>query len=161
MKIKSLSFTSFKFFENTQIVCQKEDGSVFQWTILLGNNNTGKTSLLKAIADLRPITLDLQITTKKHLSTKEALQQFIPAGLTANIGSDSNPMEISCTTTLPNLKQWKYSTHGATVSSTPTIDNIPDLCLRCISIPLKNKSYRVTVRRLRLSILSRPKTDQH
>lgn len=122
MKIKSLSFTSFKFFENTQIVCQKEDGSVFQWTILLGNNNTGKTSLLKAIADLRPITLDLQITTKKHLSTKEALQQFIPAGLTANIGSDSNPMEISCTTTLPNLKQWKYSTHGATVSSTPTID---------------------------------------
>lgn len=122
MKIKSLSFTSFKFFENIQIVCQKEDGSVFQWTILLGNNNTGKTSLLKAIADLRPITLDLQITTKKHLSTKEALQQFIPAGLTANIGSDSNPMEISCTTTLPNLKQWKYSTHGATVSSTPTID---------------------------------------
>lgn len=122
MKIKSLSFTSFKFFENTQIDCQKKDGSVFQWTILLGNNNTGKTSLLKAIADLRPITLEsLQITTKKLLSAKEALQKFIPAGIATNIGSDSD-LEIACTTTLSNLKQWKYSAKGATLSSTTAID---------------------------------------
>ena len=30
-------------------------GHVFQWTVFLGNNNTGKTNILKAIAGLEPI----------------------------------------------------------------------------------------------------------
>lgn len=56
MKIKTLSFLSFKCFEDTEISCLKKVGkSVYQWTVLLGNNNTGKTSLLKAIADLRAV----------------------------------------------------------------------------------------------------------
>lgn len=31
------------------------EGKLVQWTVILGNNNTGKTSLLKALAELQPI----------------------------------------------------------------------------------------------------------
>lgn len=123
MKIKSLSFTSFKFFENIQINCQKENGSIFQWTILLGNNNTGKTSLLKAIADLRPTPLGKhKISTKDTLSATEGhIQEFFPAGFINNTSPDSNPMEISCTTTLFD-HEWKYSTNSTTISASPEMN---------------------------------------
>lgn len=56
-KIKSIDFKSFMCFEDFVIDCTKGENSVAQWTVLLGNNNTGKTSLLKAIAGLRPTRL--------------------------------------------------------------------------------------------------------
>lgn len=55
VKIKSLELKSFKCFEDFSIDCTRADGSVYQWTVFLGNNNTGKTNLLKAVADLRPV----------------------------------------------------------------------------------------------------------
>ena len=54
VKIQSVSFRSFKCFEDMDIDCKKDKSTLYQWTVLLGNNNTGKTSILKAIADLRP-----------------------------------------------------------------------------------------------------------
>ena len=63
VKIRSVSFKSFKFFEDMKIDCEKNKSHLYQWTVLLGNNNTGKTSILKAIADLRPKRI--QYVTKK------------------------------------------------------------------------------------------------
>lgn len=54
VKIRSVSFKSFKCFEDMEIDCKKDKATLYQWTVLLGNNNTGKTSILKAIAELRP-----------------------------------------------------------------------------------------------------------
>ncbi len=54
VKIRSISFKSFKCFEDMEIDCRKDKSTLYQWTVLLGNNNTGKTSLLRAIAGLRP-----------------------------------------------------------------------------------------------------------
>lgn len=62
VKIKTISIKSYKCFKNVDINCTKEDGSVYQWTVLLGNNNTGKTSLLKAIANIRPVELKNRLT---------------------------------------------------------------------------------------------------
>ncbi len=57
IKIRSISLKSYKGFDDVAIDCSKEGTSneVFQWTVLLGNNNTGKTRILQAIADMRPI----------------------------------------------------------------------------------------------------------
>lgn len=54
VKIRSVSLKSFKCFEDIEIDCRNSKSTLYQWTVLLGNNNTGKTSILKAIADLRP-----------------------------------------------------------------------------------------------------------
>lgn len=37
-----------------------KDGNIVQWTVILGNNNTGKTSILKALADLEPRILNFK-----------------------------------------------------------------------------------------------------
>ncbi|MDQ6469076.1 AAA family ATPase [Flavobacterium sp. LHD-80] len=34
-----------------------ENGNIVQWTVILGNNNSGKTNILKSIADLEPTLL--------------------------------------------------------------------------------------------------------
>lgn len=55
IKIRSISLKSFKGFDDITIDCAKNDSEIFQWTVLLGNNNTGKTRILQAIADMRPV----------------------------------------------------------------------------------------------------------
>ena len=54
IKIQSISLRDYKCFEDVFINCEKSDGTIYQWTILLGNNNTGKTNILKAVAGMRP-----------------------------------------------------------------------------------------------------------
>ncbi len=54
IKIRSISLKSFKGFDDITIDCAKNDSEIFQWTVLLGNNNTGKTRILQAIAEMRP-----------------------------------------------------------------------------------------------------------
>ncbi|KAA6326732.1 DNA replication and repair protein RecF [termite gut metagenome] len=75
LKIKSISVKSYKCLDEVEIDCKRNDTSIYQWTVLLGNNNTGKTSLLKAIANLRPIKL-------KYLKPEDYVKEddfFVPA----------------------------------------------------------------------------------
>lgn len=60
IKIRSISLKSFKGFDDITIDCAKNDSEVFQWTVLLGNNNTGKTRILQAIAEMRPVIWDFK-----------------------------------------------------------------------------------------------------
>jgi predicted ATP-binding protein involved in virulence len=67
VKIRSVLFRSFKCFDDLEIDCKKNKSTLYQWTVLLGNNNTGKTSILKAIADLRPERIHyVHENNKKH-----------------------------------------------------------------------------------------------
>ena len=52
--IKKLTLKNYGCFDEFTLDFEKDENSVYQWTVLLGNNNTGKTSVLKAIADLSP-----------------------------------------------------------------------------------------------------------
>lgn len=53
--IDSVHIEDYKCFDNINIHFAKEDLSMHQWTILLGENNMGKTSFLRAIAGLQPV----------------------------------------------------------------------------------------------------------
>ena len=53
--IKQLSLRKHACFEDIDISFAKDEDSPYQWTVLLGNNNTGKTNILKAIAGLDPV----------------------------------------------------------------------------------------------------------
>ena len=52
IKIRSVSLKSFKGFDDVTIDCMKSETKIYQWTVLLGNNNTGKTRILQAIAQM-------------------------------------------------------------------------------------------------------------
>ncbi len=53
LKIKSLTIENYKCFEKAECSFENGDESVYQWNVFLGNNNSGKTNLLKIIAGLR------------------------------------------------------------------------------------------------------------
>lgn len=54
-KIKNLVINNYKCFKEAECSFEKADGSIYQWNVFLGNNNSGKTNLLKAIASLRAV----------------------------------------------------------------------------------------------------------
>lgn len=116
---------------------------MYQWTVLLGNNNTGKTSLLKAIADLRAVPWNgHSLKQSKVLITEKdgGGKQFVPAGirwLFNNLENPDNPdegMAVKCTldrktlsygvmVIMPvlhlNIRDWKIS--GFMLTAFPVI----------------------------------------
>jgi len=50
MFLKSLQLKNVKTFNDLYLSFENEDGSIRKWTLLLGNNGTGKSTLLKSIA---------------------------------------------------------------------------------------------------------------
>lgn len=68
IKFRSISLKSFRSFDDFEINCEKDGSSLYQWTVLLGNNNTGKTSILKSIANLRPIEVKLKTLNEQSVN---------------------------------------------------------------------------------------------
>lgn len=50
MFLKSIHLKNFKCFDDIELSFAEEDGAIRKWTLLLGENGTGKSALLKAIA---------------------------------------------------------------------------------------------------------------
>jgi len=60
MKIESFSIQNYKCIKDLAVDCRGADGEIRQWTVLLGENNTGKTNVLRALALLEPEEFNLQ-----------------------------------------------------------------------------------------------------
>ena len=52
MKIESFSIQHYKCIKDLAVDCRGADGEIRQWTVLLGENNTGKTNVLRALSYL-------------------------------------------------------------------------------------------------------------
>lgn len=104
VKIRSVSFKSFKCFEDMEIDCKKGKSTLYQWTVLLGNNNTGKTSLLRAIAGLRPKRIRLATKGSKEVN------DLIPAFFYSKDGKDEINDECTVSSQLTGLSpaSWMY-----------------------------------------------------
>jgi len=74
MKIESFSIQNYKCIKDLAVDCRGADGEIRQWTVLLGENNTGKTNVLRALALLRPLESEVEIERNgnKSITTKYA-----------------------------------------------------------------------------------------
>jgi AAA15 family ATPase/GTPase len=70
-KLKFANCHSFK--GNNLIGLLDKENQLYQWTVFLGNNNTGKTNLLKGIADLEPI--------ENRFGPNDAKFDFVPLNM--------------------------------------------------------------------------------
>lgn len=111
IKLRQLDITKYGCFDKATINFADTDSSVHKWTVLLGNNNTGKTSILKAIAELRPIQF------KTPTIVKEGNIKFVPS-----IFYDKPFLEMLSDGTEVSAKlstggKWSFSKETVTVSS--------------------------------------------
>ena len=58
--IKSVDIKNVRTFENAAINFEKEDGTLPQWTLILGDNAIGKTTILQSVAWMKPLVHDLK-----------------------------------------------------------------------------------------------------
>ncbi|MBQ3752014.1 MAG: AAA family ATPase [Prevotella sp.] len=111
IKFRSISLKSFRSFDDFEINCEKDGSSLYQWTVLLGNNNTGKTSILKAIANLRPVRVKTQQEEDKdkyNIVPASFANKYLMRQLTKNV---EEAMVSSQLIGYENIS-WMYSNHG-------------------------------------------------
>ena len=111
IKFRSISLKSFRSFDDFEINCEKDGSSLYQWTVLLGNNNTGKTGILKAIANLRPVRVKTQQEEDKdkyNIVPASFANKYLMQQLTKNV---EEAMVSSQLIGYENIS-WMYSNHG-------------------------------------------------
>ena len=106
MKIESFSIQNYKCIKDLAVDCRGADGEIKQWTVLLGENNTGKTNVLRALALLRPEKTSFR--TDLDPVFKEA---YIPVGV----------LETSDATVISYVKgeRWGFDPDGRAYSEEP------------------------------------------
>ena len=60
MKINEFAIYYYKCVKGLFVNCRGTGGVIKQWTVLLGENNTGKTNVLRALALLRPVKVKVK-----------------------------------------------------------------------------------------------------
>ncbi|MEY4905924.1 MAG: replication and repair protein RecF [Bacteroidota bacterium] len=70
--IAQLEINRFKCFKGeNSLSLTDEQGDFVPWTVIMGNNNSGKTTFLKAVAGLQPVEKKLILTKKDNSNTFE------------------------------------------------------------------------------------------
>lgn len=76
MKIESFSIQNYKCIKDLAVDCCGADGEIKQWTVLLGENNTGKTNVLRALALLTPQKINFRTEADSEFN-----EACVPLGL--------------------------------------------------------------------------------
>ena len=109
MKIESFSIQNYKCIKDLAVDCRGADGEIRQWTVLLGENNTGKTNVLRALALLRPLESEVEIdyNGKKSITTK-----YVPAAFPIDLNTKIMAM-------LTDGKEWGVDRFSRTIWEDP------------------------------------------
>lgn len=114
MKIESFSIQNYKCIKDLAVDCRGADGEIRQWTVLLGENNTGKTNVLRALALLRPLESEVEIECNgnKNITTK-----YVPAAFSIDLNAKIIAM-------LTDGKEWGVDRFSRTLWEDPIDLNI-------------------------------------
>ena len=108
--LKELKIKNIKCFKDTHAISfVKPNGEPFQWNVILGNNNTGKTTILKVIASLEPkleyTYFDEDSSNAGNNTENRDMKSYSPsATISKEIEKTYNVKSI-----LGNSLEWSYS----------------------------------------------------
>jgi predicted ATP-binding protein involved in virulence len=79
----SLTLTDVKCFKGEHTInFTNEKGEYCPWTVILGNNNTGKTTILKSLFSLTPKEHEIEIVHNENITTK--IKRTNPIGIVSS-----------------------------------------------------------------------------
>ena len=113
LKITNLDLDNYACFEKASIDFGASPSSSHQWNVFLGNNNTGKTNILKAIAQLRPQELKLPVNKDGHN------EKFIPSAFFDLPFQTNLRPDASVNSTLSDGEKWFYKRGSFKISNKP------------------------------------------
>lgn len=113
LKITKLRLDNYACFEEASIDFGTSPSSAHQWTVFLGNNNTGKTNILKAIAQLRPEELKLPVNKEGRN------ERFIPFAFFDQHFQNNLRVGANVNARLSNGKDWFYRKGSFKISEDP------------------------------------------
>lgn len=121
VKITSLTLRNYSCFRKAEIDFMGNNDTVHQWTVLMGNNNTGKTSILKAIAQLSP-----KVFKTPSLNKANAKNRFVPAIFYDKSFQETalrNGTSVHAKLSIKDLP-WGFTNNEIKISSQPLEDNM-------------------------------------
>ena len=80
MKIESFSIQNYKCIKDLAVDCRGADGEIRQWTVLLGENNTGKTNVLRALSYLVVSKFNFRMEIGEESEVVEEYTRFTARG---------------------------------------------------------------------------------
>ena len=86
MKIESFSIQNYKCIKDLVVDCRGADGEIKQWTVLLGENNTGKTNVLRALSYLVVSKFDFRVEMGEESEVVEEYTTFTARGREGALG---------------------------------------------------------------------------
>ena len=96
-----LKLTNFRRFGDVELDLCDERGNVAQWTLLLGDNASGKTTLLQALAWIRPVPVMDESGEEEGESEEEFDEEYIEdAGSSDDFFDAIKEGEIGCALTV-------------------------------------------------------------
>jgi ABC-type multidrug transport system ATPase subunit len=105
---KSLTVKNVKCFKGEQTIDLSDgNGKPAQWTVILGDNNTGKTTLLRCLASLEP---KLLVINNVFASPTDIFRKFINPGENSSekkISHEEN-LSIRCHLLIKESGTWKF-----------------------------------------------------
>ena len=134
MKIESFSIQNYKCIKDLVVDCRGADGEIKQWTVLLGENNTGKTNVLRALALLEPEELNLQGLDKAFVPSvfrrdRESIQLYYETFLKLKVQLENgeewlfDPRKIQSFNFDPQIRLFGYGV--SRYPARPVFDEIP------------------------------------
>lgn len=115
LKIKTLDLRSYCCFDNVRIDFRSDDTAInpSQWTVLMGGNNTGKTSILKALAELLPVYF--------NGPREEDSKKFVPIVLyDRTFSSNKLNKDTKVSALLTQNHEWWYTRNEVPVRDQPS-----------------------------------------
>ena len=111
-KIISLTIENYKCFEKVECSFENGDESLYQWNVFLGNNNSGKTNLLKIIAGLRAS----EFTLPGRETDKPEIKRLAPAFFHEKTIIQLIKAKVNLYCKLTNDKKWGLNFQLLTLS---------------------------------------------
>lgn len=111
MKIAKFSIQNYRCIQDLEVNCLDDKGKVRQWTVLLGENNSGKTNVLRALALLETVEHGFPLNVEAT-GEKESTVFYAPLAVEHKgqiVGAEHPKVEATLCAEGDLSFQWKYT----------------------------------------------------
>lgn len=117
MKIAKFSIQNYRCIQDLEVNCLDDKGKVRQWTVLLGENNSGKTNVLRALALLETVEHGFPLNVEAT-GEKESTVFYAPLAVEHKgqiVGAEHPKVEATLCAEGDLSFQWKYTDQRVSV----------------------------------------------